>query len=440
MNYSSSEVKNIFFDCLNSMAENSWRYTIQENAFTRKRKISFSDAIISTICMQRSSSNSEILKYFDFDSNAPTHSALIQQRNKLSLSAFENLFYQFSDALSPDLTLNGYRLIAIDGSDIYIPRDPKDSETYRITDKYGKGFNMLHLNAAYDLLSHLYTDIIIQPLNQINEYQAMCDMNDHFAQNHPQEKALFIADRGYVSFNVFAHAIENDTFFLVRARDSKRSLLSTLDLPTDPEFDIVFERWLTRRNTKTIKSEPETYKSIASRVFDYLEPKSKKLHYLSFRIIKLLLANGTEEYLYTNLPKEDFTINEIRQLYHQRWGIETSFRDIKYSAGMLFFHSRKKQLVLQEIYAKLILYNFSEAITAGVAFQKKEHQKNRKYAYKINFALALSICVEYIKRCRNNIPFPDIERLLERELIPIRPGRSSPRYIRARTAASFLYR
>ena len=45
-----------------------------------------------------------------------------------------------------------------------------------ITDKYGKGFNMLHLNAAYDLLSHLYTDIIIQPLNQINEYQAMCDM------------------------------------------------------------------------------------------------------------------------------------------------------------------------------------------------------------------------------------------------------------------------
>ena len=41
MNYSSSEVKNIFFDCLNSMAENSWRYTIQENAFTRKRKYLF---------------------------------------------------------------------------------------------------------------------------------------------------------------------------------------------------------------------------------------------------------------------------------------------------------------------------------------------------------------------------------------------------------------
>ena len=44
-------------------------------------------------------------------------------------------------------------------------------------------------------------------------------------------------------------------------------------------------------------------------------------------------------------------------------GIETSFRDIKYAAGMLFFHSRIKQLVLQEIYAKLILYNFSEAVT-----------------------------------------------------------------------------
>jgi hypothetical protein len=296
---------------------------------------------------------------------------------------------------------------------------------------------MLHLNAAYDLMSNLYTDIIIQPVNHINEYRAICDMIDRFSQLHPEEKALFIADRGFASFNVFAHAIENNAFFLIRAKEPGHgSMLSKLNLPDEPEFDITFERWLTRRNTNTIKAQPEIYKSIASRVFDYLAPKSKELYYICFRIIKLLLPNGTAEYIYTNLPREDFSISEIRDLYNRRWGIETSFRDIKYAAGMLFFHSRKKQLVLQEIYAKLILYNFSEAITRGIVTRKAE----RKYMYSINFALAISLCVEFLRRCKQKNPMNDLENVLTRYLIPIRPGRSSPRYIRARTATSFLYR
>lgn len=433
----STTIRDSFFNCLNALSETPWLFTSQTTAFSRKRKISFSDSILSTICMQRSSSNTEILKYFDFNPDAPTQSALIQQRSKLQPQAFEELFYRFTDTLSPDSTLKGYRLIAVDGSDIYIPRNPQDTDTYRITDSYGKGFNMLHLNAAYDLMSNIYTDIIIQSVNHINEYLALCDMIDRFAQTHPSEKALFIADRGYVSFNVFAHAIENNAFFLVRARDpNARSLLRTLDLPDLPEFDITFERWLTRRNTKTIKAQPEIYKPIANRIFDYLELKSSKLYYIGFRIIKLKLPNGEDEYLFTNLPKDDFSIEEIRDLYNRRWGVETSFRDIKYAAGMLFFHSRKKQLVLQEIYAKLILYNFSEAITNGIVINKKD----RKYAYSVNFALALSICVELLRRNKQGHELTGLEKLLERELIPIRPGRSSPRFLRARTAVSFLYR
>ena len=104
---SSSRIKDILFDCLNSMSENPWIYTDQDNQFSRKRKISFSDAILTTICMQRSSSKTEILRYYDFLSDAPTHSALIQQRKKLLPCAFEDLFYRFTNALSPDLKYKG---------------------------------------------------------------------------------------------------------------------------------------------------------------------------------------------------------------------------------------------------------------------------------------------------------------------------------------------
>ena len=118
------------------------------------------------------------------------------------------------------------------------------------------------------------------------------------------------------------------------------------------------------------------------------------------------------------------------------WGIETSFRDIKYAAGMLFFHSRKKQLLLQEIYAKLILYNFSEAVTGGIVVQKRKGNMQ----YSINFTIAVSLCVEFIRRSSNGADLFELDDLISRHLVPVRPGRSSPRYIRARTATSFLYR
>ena len=62
--------------------------------------------------------------------------------------------------------------------------------------------------------------------------------------------------------------------------------------------------------------------------------------------------------------------------------------------GMLFFHSRKKQLLLQEIYAKLILYNFSEAVTGGIVIQKRKEIMRAG----INFTIAVSLCVEFIRR------------------------------------------
>ena len=435
MNLSLESIKETLLNKVNEMSASSWQYAKKPTDFTRNRKISFSDVLLSTISMQKSASKTELLKYFDFNNSAPTASALIQQRKKISPEAFASLFYSFSNTFSLDKTLKGYDLIAVDGSDIYIPRNPNDPDTYRITDQYNKGFNMIHMNAAYNLLSHLYTDVILQPLNHINEFMAMCDIIDHYTATNPMRKPLFIADRGFVSFNVFAHAIENNAYFLVRAREtSSRSILSTLKLPDSPEFDIIFERWLTRKNTKTVKAEPEVYKTIANRTFDYLEPKSKSIYYISFRIASFVLPNGNTEIVYTNLPKEDFSTEELRELYNMRWGIETSFRDIKYAAG-LFFHSRKKDLVIQEIYAKLILYNFCELITGAIVVEKK----NRKYSYRINFSIAIAVCTEFLRRSCASPPI-DVVALIGRELIAVRPSRSNPRYLRARTATTFQYR
>ena len=51
---------------------------------------------------------------------------------------------------------------------------------------------------------------------------------------------------------------------------------------------------------------------------------------------------------------------------------ETSFRELKYHVGLIAFHSKKKDCVIQEIFTSLIMYNFSMLITDDI-FQIKRH-------------------------------------------------------------------
>lgn len=118
---------------------------------------------------------------------------------------------------------------------------------------------------------------------------------------------------------------------------------------------------LPEKTQKTSKHNPIFTNQSQVVFFDYIEPKSNALYYISFRIVKFTLPNRTSEIIYTNLPKEDFSIDELRDLYNLRWGIETSFRDIKYATGLLFSISKIKTLYCRKYMQKsffIILVNW----------------------------------------------------------------------------------
>lgn len=54
----------------------------------------------------------------------------------------------------------------------------------------------MHLNAFYDLQKHTYSDAMIQPVHQNDEFRAFCDMVDRHHILHGT-KDVFIGDRGY---------------------------------------------------------------------------------------------------------------------------------------------------------------------------------------------------------------------------------------------------
>lgn len=78
------------------------------------------------------------------------------------------------------------------------------------------------------------------------------------------------------------------------------------------------------------------------------------------------------------------------QNFYLRWGIETSFRELKYAIGLTSFHARKPDFIKQEIYARLLLYNYCELITTHVIKQMKNNDKTKQ----VNFTIAIYICRE----------------------------------------------
>lgn len=412
--------------------------------FTRNRKLPFDTVISSVLGMEGRSLNNELLYQFGCAVETPTSSAFIQQRSKISYKAFEALFHDFTTIATENSVqfFKGYRLLAVDGSDLQIASNPADFDSHVQGKEGSKPYNLLHLDAMYDLMSNTYVDALVCKFRNMDEKGALVDMVDRADNTYP---AIVIADRGYESYNVLAHIQEKNWKFLIRVKDLANyssGIIHGLDLPDEKEFDFDIDLNLTYKQTneaKELLKDRNHYKHLKSnRRFDYLPSKNKKhepikMYNLKFRVVRFKLSEDSYEVVLTNLDKQTFPPALIKELYGKRWGIETSFRNLKYTVGLLHFHSKKVEFIFQEIYARLIMYNFFELIISKTVVQKKQS----KYVYMINFSVAAHICREFFLK---RIPPNDIEALISRYLTPVRPDRSRPRKVSPKAPISFLYR
>ena len=413
--------------------------------FTRKRKLSFCTLVSFILNMRGGPLTSEIIDFFSNERFIVSSSAVVQMRDKLKPEALRSLLinfnYQMEDMNHPK-TENGLRILAADGSDIQMPTDPDDEDSFFPGVNGQKPYNLIHLNALYDLLQRTYLDAVIQKSRKQNEHKALIELADA----SPIEKALVIVDRGYESYNTFAHIHERGWFYLARIKDRTNGIASGLDLPDDDEFDLEISLNLTRSFTNESRElcrDKNHYRYVPPTMkFDYLPLLTgtygtKPVFYnIRYRIVRVRIAEELVETLITNLPADQYPPEKLKELYAMRWGIETSFRSLKYTVGMLHFHSKKAECIFQEVYAALIVYNFTEWITAQVIV----HESKRKHTYKVNFSAAVHICRKFLSEKMHP---PDVESLIAKYIVPIRPNRKYERHLSKHSkgaAINFTYR
>jgi len=296
-----------------------------------------------------------------------------------------------------------------------------------------KTFSAFHLNASYDLLECTYDDLVIQGQANFDENGAFVQLVDQYKGN----KAIFIADRGYESFNGVEHVSHSENKYLIRVKDihSKTSIMKSFGSLPNNEFDIDVSRLFTRKCTNEIKKHPEIYKYMPrNQRFDYFDENKDIPYEFHTRIVRFKITDDTYECIITNLDRNEFTMEEIKELYHKRWGIETSFRELKYAIGLSALHSKKRELIKQEIYARILLYNFSQRIIQKIKIKKK----STRYLYQVNFTRAFHIIRAFLRK-KSGVPL-NVESLIAKEILPIRPNRSNTRPLKPKGVVCFNYR
>lgn len=155
---------------------------------------------------------------------------------------------------------------------------------------------------------------------------------------------------------------------------------------------------------------------------------------MSLKIVQFQIDKGVFETIVTSLPNT-FTLDDIRELYHLRWGIESSFRDLKYTVGLVNLHGKSDDFAEQEIYAAMTMFNFTSRIAREAIIRQPE---KRIHAYCVNFKMAAALCQKYFRA--EDADYGKLLKEIGRHTAPVRPDQQNKRNLKAKGFAGFTYR
>lgn len=301
-----------------------------DKEFSRQRKLPLA-TVLRLLIGAEGGSLTRILRAAGVDA---TPSALSQRRAQISPDTFREVFEHFNAASTDSARFREkYTLLACDGTALSLPRNP-DAPSFVTHAGAPEGFNQLHLTPLYNIIEHTFRSAVIQDEAAKDEVGALTTL----LKGNLPEQAIVLLDRGFESYNLMAHMFNKHVDFVLRVKNSKSAMREVARLPMfELDCDISFTITTTQTNEDKQKrhiflqvpkkSNPSS-KTRRAR-WDFPSPYPMRLRICRFQIDE----NGTLETIATSLPRS-FTLQDIKELYHLRWGIETGFRDLKYSIGL----------------------------------------------------------------------------------------------------------
>lgn len=350
-----------------------------EKDFTRKRKIMPADIVKYEFNKRGLTSKMEIRNFNKIsNTNNISSPGMFKQREKLNPEAFvyltqKNLKLFYCDSTDEVKTYKGYILTGIDGSDFEVPNTPMARKQYngKLQDQCAR----VTVSTCYDLLNKYTLDTIIEEYNH-SEIDMFLRHNETIDNNGllGNFKSINIADRNYKSLSLFYHYTKQNKKFLIRTAASAYKMEKENMKSNDEFIEIGYEY-----------NRAKYYKDNDSKLYEYL----KSGNTIKLRCVKIILDTGEIEYLLTNLDFEEFSYEEINELYNLRWKIEINYKHLKNNIKIECITSSKPVLIKQDIYSQVLVANILQAYIndSDKALEELKH----KHKVKTNKNMAIGI-------------------------------------------------
>jgi hypothetical protein len=331
------------------------RFLQKESHFSRDRKLPFAQLVSFLLSASASDKNNGLnIKIGEFakqarrsgllpDADAYSAGALSKARAKVPWQAFESIF---RDAVDMAAVLwdaqqwhcwHNMPVYAIDGSKYTLPASDELRQEFDPTsgfDTPGKGhYPQCLVSTAYDVF---------------RRYPVACCAAPYATSEREEARGLLplipgggviLFDRGYPSYDFLLTLLADYIGYFV------------LRCPAESTFPAVVKFVRSNKRQDFIRIKP---------TITYLQgctpEERQQAKTIILRAIRLESPDGTVSVLLTNMiERVDFPLQDIIDLYFQRYRIEEYYRDEKITIEIEKFHSRSPNGIRQELFAAAIM-------------------------------------------------------------------------------------
>ena len=339
------------------------------NCFTRMRKLTLPIVMMFLLCSRKKSLPNEIDDFLNSFGSVITRmigksvvsftkQALSKARKGIHLDAF---YWLLDISVStffkcqPSYALwHGLHLFAIDGTDVQLPMVRQCAKVFgsqRVRNSsefpFGKG------SYLYSVSTRLVVDALLETCKYSERELAMRHM-DRFCKMDISAKSVVLMDRGYFSRELCEFLSNCNVYYVFR-------------LKSNPVFLKVFRTSKKRTAVIDLNENLDSDKTML------------------VRILRFRLENGEYEYLATNLFDRTYTIDLFKELYFQRWSIETKYKQAKGRFQLENFSGYSEEALDQDFLITVFYCNLLEILRSEADQQISDilasDDCNRKHYY-----------------------------------------------------------
>ena len=295
--------------------------------------------------------------------------AYCRARAKLPVPILRRLAVQVADGCEQQVPAEwlwkGRHVHLVDGSTISMPDTPANQAEYPqpTTQEPGLGFPIARLVVLLSLATAMVKDMAMGPYagKETGETALLRELLERFKSGD-----IMLADRYFCSYFMMALLLERGVDLVARLHQAR-----TADFRRGTRLgpgDHLVE-W--QRPAKPEWMDQETYERMPASI--RVREVEVQVHQPGFRVDSFVVVT-------TLTDAEQYSRDDVAELYHQRWLAELDIRTIKCTLGLDVLRCKSPEMVRRELWTGLLAYNLIRQTMLQAAVQAGRSPRQLSFA------------------------------------------------------------